>query len=1028
MKQIVNLLSSMKLTGVLLFIFAIAIGSATFIENDFGTETARAIVYNAVWFELLLFIIGINLSFSIYKYRLWKKNKLTMLVFHVSFLIIFIGAAITRHLGYEGTMHIRENDTSSSILTAQPYIEIKTDTNSVDKQLFLSAITPNSFRISTDGVTATLKEYFPHATETIVDDPAGKPGAMLVVSINQSRNDTLLMEGETFDAGEYRFDFASGEKPTAHQISVRMVNGSMQFRAPAPVTWMRMSDRASGSFRAGVYAPLETGKLHTIGGISFVVKAISEKGVRAVVRSEQKTSFSGLVVTLSGYGDTTEVSLIGGKGIPATPTPIMLGGKKVTLSYGSKTIKLPFQLKLNDFILERYPGSNSPSSYESHVNLIDPEMHIDEPRRIYMNHILTHRGFRFYQSSYDMDELGTVLSVANDPGMIPTYIGYILLVVGMLVNLFNRKGRLARLERSFRDASNGAKSAALFVVFVGSLFSGSAVRAETPTFPPVDTEHAKQFERLPVQDVQGRVKPMDSLAIEIVNKISRTTNLYGLTPAQTILGMFSDPDRWSKIPVIRISHPEVKRLLGIGKNQDYAAFADFLDNTRKEPYKLGEAVNIALRKSESTRNKFDKALIKTDEMASICYMIFRGDMFRIFPSPSDPLKKWHSALEGNAIDPSVRGEVQKLLILYLEAVRNGSSTGDWSQANEALHEIEAFQRKHSADLIPSDSAISVEILFNHLNIFDRISGFYMLAGFVLLIFTFVEIVQRKPINVWVVRGIDAVFLLLFLLHTFGLGLRWYISGHAPWSNGYESLIYISWGIALSGFVFGRHMQLALSAAGILAGLTLFVAHLSWMDPQITNLVPVLKSYWLTIHVSVISASYGFLGLGALLGIVVLLLITFRKKAKPHIDDAIRKIVQIDEMALLLGIVLLSIGNLLGAVWANESWGRYWSWDPKETWTLVSILVYATLLHFRYIPSLNTAFVFASWSTLSYATILMTYFGVNYFLSGLHSYAAGDPVPVPPFVYYTLGAVIALIILAYSKRDSKIPLQKLDSNG
>jgi cytochrome c-type biogenesis protein CcsB len=253
-----------------------------------------------------------------------------------------------------------------------------------------------------------------------------------------------------------------------------------------------------------------------------------------------------------------------------------------------------------------------------------------------------------------------------------------------------------------------------------------------------------------------------------------------------------------------------------------------------------------------------------------------------------------------------------------------------------------------------------------------------------------------------------------LFQTFGLGLRWYISGHAPWSDGYESMIYIGWVTMLAGLLFSRRSKMTVAATTLLASIILFVAHLSWMDPEITNLVPVLKSYWLTIHVSVITASYGFLALGALLGFFNLILMILKSpKNRELMDEHIRELTAINERTLIVGLYMLTIGTFLGGVWANESWGRYWGWDPKETWALVSVLVYSFIAHMRYIPGLKSKFAYNLASVFGFFSILMTYFGVNYYLSGLHSYAKGDPVPIPDFVYYTLGVIILAVVWAYN---------------
>jgi cytochrome c-type biogenesis protein CcsB len=229
------------------------------------------------------------------------------------------------------------------------------------------------------------------------------------------------------------------------------------------------------------------------------------------------------------------------------------------------------------------------------------------------------------------------------------------------------------------------------------------------------------------------------------------------------------------------------------------------------------------------------------------------------------------------------------------------------------------------------------------------------------------------------------------------------------------MIFISWVTILAGFIFSRKSAFALSATAVLASMTLMVAHLSFMDPEITNLVPVLKSYWLTLHVSVITGSYGFLGLGAILGLITLILLALsNERNHERIGITIDELTIINYKTLTLGLYFLTIGTFLGAVWANESWGRYWGWDPKETWSLITIIVYSLVIHSRMIPSLKDVFSFNILSLFAFSCVLMTYFGVNYYLSGLHSYASGDPVPVPSFVYITVILMAALSLFANTK--------------
>jgi cytochrome c-type biogenesis protein CcsB len=235
------------------------------------------------------------------------------------------------------------------------------------------------------------------------------------------------------------------------------------------------------------------------------------------------------------------------------------------------------------------------------------------------------------------------------------------------------------------------------------------------------------------------------------------------------------------------------------------------------------------------------------------------------------------------------------------------------------------------------------------------------------------------------------------------------------SNGYESMIFISWATLLAGFIFSRKSAFALSAAAILSSMTLMVAHMSFMDPEITNLVPVLKSYWLTLHVSVIISSYGFLGVGAILGLISLILLCLSNdKNRERISDTIDELTVINFKTLTLGLYFVTIGTFLGAVWANESWGRYWGWDPKETWSLITIIIYSIVIHSRRIPGMKDIFTFNLISLFAFSSVLMTYFGVNYYLSGMHSYASGDSAPVPSYVYIIVLVLAALSFVAYSK--------------
>jgi cytochrome c-type biogenesis protein CcsB len=285
----------------------------------------------------------------------------------------------------------------------------------------------------------------------------------------------------------------------------------------------------------------------------------------------------------------------------------------------------------------------------------------------------------------------------------------------------------------------------------------------------------------------------------------------------------------------------------------------------------------------------------------------------------------------------------------------------------------------------------------------------------MLIFTVIQIFNSSKWVNYTVNIFHVFIGLLFALHTLGLITRWYISGHAPWSDAYESMIYVGWATMFFGLAFDRKSKLTVASAAFVASMILMIAHWNWMDPAIANLQPVLNSYWLMIHVAVIVASYGPFTLGMILGIVSLLLILLTNdKNKERMNLNIQEITYINEMALTIGLVMLTIGNFLGGQWANESWGRYWGWDPKETWALISIMVYAFVIHARFVSALRGKWVFNLMSIFAFYSILMTYFGVNFYLTGLHSYASGDKVVTPTFVYVSLFLLSLLGVLSFIK--------------
>jgi cytochrome c-type biogenesis protein CcsB len=1019
----------MKMAVSVLFLFGVVIGVATFIENDYGTQTARALVYNARWFEFFLLYFIILLVYNMFKFKSYK-NRPSVFLFHFSFLVIAIGAALTRFAGYEGIMHIRQGDTSYQITSDLQTIQIGLESGGqqafYEKPLYLSSMTTNhlsdTFKLGDQKIDISLTNYLPNAQKKVIDNPKGtKIIALKLATSGMDGEMVYLSGGESYDAGTFVISYdvnISGDKP---QLNLSDKDGNMTMTTAFSVDYMKMDDQSSGTLGAGVN-PFLARHLYRFGENAVVLREVREK---SIVRYETDglKPISGQPELISlrfrSGGETKEIDLLGVKGMVGKPKTVEIGGVKVTASYGAKVISLPFGLELVKFDLERYPGSMTPSSYASDVVLIDKAEGIREPHRIYMNHVLDHRGYRFFQSSYDTDENGTILSVNHDPGTLPTYLGYLLLTIGMLWSLFAPNGRFQQLLKGARKLQHGAVTLAA-VILLG--FAGAPLYAQSPDtdsktigiLKKYDKVHAQKFGSLVVQDHQGRMKPIDTLAYEVVAKITGKTSVLGLDPNQIMLGMITQPQAHQSVPFIKIGHPKIALKLGLSEKTKMARFSDFFE--KQNGYKLFKEVSEATRKKTLDQSQYDKELIKIDERVNVAYMVYMGTLLNIYPKPNDHNNKWLSPVEAIDSFPGKESQmVQLIMQSYFQSIGEGIDTGNWSKADEALDIISKYQNFYGSEVIPSPSHIEMEIDYNRLGLFGRLVPFYLFVGLVLLILAFVHVLRPGFSMKWVMRIALTLLVIGFAVHIMGLGMRWYVSGHAPWSNAYESIVFIAASTVMAGLLLAKESPIALAGTALLAGLTMAVAHMSFINPEITNLVPVLKSYWLMIHVATIISGDGFLGLGSVLSLFVLILFALRKGEHANIDRSIKELTKLAEMSLIIGLILMTVGNFLGGVWANESWGRYWGWDPKETWAAVTILIYAAVLHLRFIPALKSIYLFNVASTWAYSTVLMTYFGVNYYLSGLHSYAAGDPVPIPVWVYYAIAGLFMVTLLAARNR-------------
>ncbi|ASS48286.1 MAG: hypothetical protein A3D31_19230 [Candidatus Fluviicola riflensis] len=1062
MEKFLNALFSMRAMAMAMVVFFVAIAYATFIESSDGVQAAKFWVYNANWFTILLGYLCINLIANIVRYKMWRREKIAVLTFHLSFIIIIIGAGVTRMFGYEGLMLIREGATVNFIYSADPYLWLKIDDGKLqltyDEKLFLADVNWNDFSIPLNfpnhknEITIDYVDFLSKHVDSLVINDSIDGAALEIVTNGKKSN--YVPENDVLVLGATQIAYGSTK---VNGVNVFKKNGMLMMRPNLEMQYLPMAmmqqvretggevpDSAIVKVAAGEEVPLMTTTLYTIGGDQFVFKGEIQHAKKMKLPSGRKDVGSDyLIVKVSDGKESKIVTLEGGLGRIPTSEFFILGGLRYQMEYGSKKIKLPFSIKCNDFMMERYPGSEVASSYASDLEIVDDANNYHKKKRVFMNHVMDYNGFRFFQSGYDEDEKGTRLSVNHDYwGTNITYLGYLLMAIGMLMSLIAPAGRFRELiNKLIRNNGGTAVLLALFTLTGTGLFAQDTMHdhehdhhnhtqqpattapASKPVFRVMTKEHSEELASLLVQDFDGRIVPMHTVCDQLLRKLYRSNKYEDYNAVQAVMSMHMYPQYWKEQKVIQVP-TAVREKYNL---ESYASFDElsniFPDGTFE--FKWIDDYNDAMHKRESERDETEKKLIKLVEKYQVFYSIRNWDYIKVIPVANAKNNTWFVPFEAELV---AQDSVSSFIVVdYLNELDSACMpdlndavvAANYRSALKILGDLKAFQRETApASILPSETHVKMEISYNKMGIFKNTMYSYLLIGFVLLVFYFVQIFrnpEKKKGKFFKILRAIFVFLLvvIFLYHGAGLGIRWYISGHVPWSNGYEAMLWIAWVLILVGFAFSRFSAVILGAAALLAFFIIFVSEMNLLDPEITPLQPVLKSYWLQIHVSVITSSYAFLGLAAILGLMNLVLFTIRNKHNAAvITRNINDITYVTELTMTFGLFMLTIGTFLGGVWANESWGRYWGWDPKETWALVSVLVYAVILHLRFIPAFRGKFLFSVVSLWGYSAIMFTFFGVNFILVGLHSYAQGDgSVSLPGWVIYTIVGFILFTVIA-----------------
>lgn len=633
---------------------------------------------------------------------------------------------------------------------------------------------------------------------------------------------------------------------------------------------------------------------------------------------------------------------------------------------GAAERRLPFSLRLDKFNIMYHDGTTAVQDYESRLTVIDGAK--TERAAVSMNNIFSYRSYRFYQANYDDDGLGSVLSINSDPYGIPvTYTGYGLLFISLLWMLFDPRGAYRRVLRSVAQ-----RKGLLAVAF--ALCFGSASAA-----PVLPKETAERFGRLNML-YNNRICPVQTFAIDFTKKLCGRASYNGYTAEQVLTGFIFWGDEWCGEPVIKLKGGELRETLQLPKRVAVNTFF----NKDLGGYTIGPYVREYL---EGSNDAFHKQAGDVDDRLQLVMNLRHGMLLKVFPCTVKGKTTWYApndkpGAEVDAARAQYFGNVFALIYQHVQA-------GDYAGVDAIVDKMLKYQKQNAGRSLPSEARLRAERMYNAVPFATILFMVNLAMGFITLFFTIWKLTRREAVKC--VRAVDsaslAVMLLSFLALTLCLALRWAISGTVPMSNGYETMLFMSWLIMLCSLLLCRRFRVVLTFGFIMSGLFLLVSHISQMDPQITHVMPVLNSPLLSFHVSVIMTAFALLSLTFICGLMAVVLRIVRGRAASGLDEQLESLRLLSDLFLYPAMAALGFGIFIGAIWANMSWGNYWGWDSKETWGLITFMVYAVSLHRSTLPFLRRPLCFHVFMVLAFMSILMTYFGVNYILGGsMHSYA------------------------------------------
>lgn len=643
---------------------------------------------------------------------------------------------------------------------------------------------------------------------------------------------------------------------------------------------------------------------------------------------------------------------------------------------GMKEEKLPFSLCLQKFEAKMHDGTNAVADYSSKFTVIDGDDKSEG--EVSMNNIYSHRSYRLYQSSYDEDGKGSVLAINADPYGIPvTYTGYALLFISLVWMLFDPKGGYRKLLKSPL-----LKKGALMTALILSMGNIQTLHAESATGnlqnAVLPKETAEKFGELHIL-YNDRICPVQTFALDFCKKIYGARSYQGLTAEQVLSGWVFYGNTWANEPFIKIKSGEMKTAMNL---PDYASLNTFF-NREMGGYTIGQYVQEYYN---GQQDKFHQQAADIDGKIQIIMELREGISLKVLPytftknvkaTKDHPFIKAGTTTWFSPVDklPQAVEHQHALYIRNVFSLLNGDvKAGNTSRVNEFFVKMKKYQEVSSGNSLPTATQYKAERINNAFPFATILFMANLTLGFIALFYTIYRMTKKREVKVLDI-ALPILLVVSFLALTFGLVLRWIISGNVPMSNGYESMLTVAWFVMLIAIFMQFRIRLVMVFGFLLSGFFLLVSHINQMDPAIGQMMPVLNSPLLSMHVSIIMMSYALLSLTFICGIMGICM-------RSHGEE----LQALSRVFLYPALTCMGFGIFIGAIWANVSWGNYWSWDSKETWALITFMIYAVVVHTQSLPVFRKPLVYHIYITLAFLSIAMTYFGVNYFLTGMHSYA------------------------------------------